>query len=252
MFKQNKWVTQNDHTIYQILSGRCNCYLLSNGKQAILVDTGVRSEWKKLYRAIMQICGQDISLEAVILTHTHFDHASNAQKLKEIFQTRVIVQQEEAAFLEKGISPIPSGTMLFTKTLVRLAGDRDLFFAKFMPCTGALVFDAYYDLEELGFNAYIIHTPGHSAGSSCVIINDEIALVGDTMVGIIAGIIFPPFADRSDLVLKSWEKLLATGCQVFLPAHGSSNNRDSLEKHYKIYAKRLETEDSNKPNLDIQ
>jgi glyoxylase-like metal-dependent hydrolase (beta-lactamase superfamily II) len=63
-----------------------------------------------------------------------------------------------------------------------------------------------------------------------VIVGDEIAIVGDTMVGTFPGKIFPPFADDVEGVVQSWGKLLETGCRLFLPAHGSGNSRELVEK----------------------
>jgi glyoxylase-like metal-dependent hydrolase (beta-lactamase superfamily II) len=43
-----------------------------------------------------------------------------------------------------------------------------------------------------------------------IIIDDEIAIVGDAMVGTIPDSIYPPFADDKKLLIKSWKKLLKT------------------------------------------
>ena len=52
--------------------------------------------------------------------------------------------------------------------------------------------DQYFDMKALGFNGYILHTPGHSPGSQSIIIDNEIALAGDSMFGI-----FPRFGISS-------------------------------------------------------
>ena len=36
-------------------------------------------------------------------------------------------------------------------------------------------------LEAYGINAYMLHTPGHTPGSSSLIVNDELAFVGDLL-----------------------------------------------------------------------
>ena len=65
-----------------------------------------------------------------------------------------------------------------------------------------------------------------------VIVDNEIALVGDAMIGKFPGSIFPPFADNVPVLVSSWGKLLRTGSLLFLPSHGTQNNRRLVEKCY--------------------
>jgi glyoxylase-like metal-dependent hydrolase (beta-lactamase superfamily II) len=44
--------------------------------------------------------------------------------------------------------------------------------------------------------------------------------------------IFPPFADDTEIMIKSWKKLLETNCKLFLPGHGKGISRELLEKQY--------------------
>lgn len=75
-----------------------------------------------------------------------------------------------------------------------------------------------------------IPTPGHTCGSVSLIVDGEIAVVGDAMVG--RRSIFPPFADDVPELVRSWQKLLDTGCGLFLPAHGRAKGRETLESSY--------------------
>jgi glyoxylase-like metal-dependent hydrolase (beta-lactamase superfamily II) len=128
------------------------------------------------------------------------------------------------------MSPLPAGTNLFTRTLMRRFGRKAGRKVKCEPCPADLIVDERFDLRPLGIGATILHTPGHSPGSISLIVDDEIAIVGDTMVGTFPGKIFPPFADDVKGVVQSWGKLLETGCRLFLPAHGSGNSRELVEK----------------------
>jgi len=105
-------------------------------------------------------------------------------------------------------------------------------FLKYDPCEPDLVIDSDYDLTEMGFNAYLTHTPGHTAGSVSLIVDDEIAVVGDTMFGVFSRSVFPPYADDKELMVKSWGKLLETKCSEFLPSHGTANSRSIVRKDY--------------------
>jgi glyoxylase-like metal-dependent hydrolase (beta-lactamase superfamily II) len=92
--------------------------------------------------------------------------------------------------------------------------------------------DNLLDLNDLGINACIMHTPGHTSGSISVIVDDEIAIVGDTMFGVFGGSVFPPFAENVLQMIQSWGKLLQTNCKVFIPSHGTANSRSLVEKDY--------------------
>jgi glyoxylase-like metal-dependent hydrolase (beta-lactamase superfamily II) len=69
------------------------------------------------------------------------------------------------------------------------------------------------------------------------VIDNEAAIVGDAMFGVFSGSVFPPFADDTRSMVKSWKKLLDTGCGIYLPAHGWERRRDVLERQYEKYRK---------------
>lgn len=102
--------------------------------------------------------------------------------------------------------------------------------ARFNCCQPDFLVDSVFRFDDNGLNAYLLHTPGHTVGSMSLIVDDEIALVGDAMFGIFPNSIFPPFADDVKNLVNSWGKLLATGCKIFLPAHGSGSERRLVKK----------------------
>jgi hydroxyacylglutathione hydrolase len=230
------WSTSDGNRIIQVLSGRSNVFLLTNGHSNILVDTGPQFMWNTLKKRLKKLQINRIGL--LILTHSHFDHAANAAKIKERYQAQVIIHQSEAQYLVKGDNIQPTGTNPFTKFLVRIFAEKFKSFALYQPCQYDFAVDNYFDLSNFGFNAYLMHTAGHTSGSISLIIDNEIALVGDTMFGIFKGTIFPPFASDISQMINSWGKLLNTDCKLFIPSHGSGNLRSLVEKDFK---KRIST-----------
>jgi hypothetical protein len=63
-------------------------------------------------------------------------------------------------------------------------------------------------------------------------VDNEIAIVGDCMFGVFKSSVFPPVAEDPKEMIKSWGKLLETGCQVFIPSHGSADKRLLVQKEY--------------------
>jgi hydroxyacylglutathione hydrolase len=225
------WTAKGGNRIIQILSGRSNVFLLTNGKINFLIDTSAGRLWNKLQRQLEK--AGIVQIHYLILTHAHFDHAANANRIKIKYGASVIVQQMEADYLAKGDNIIPQGTTSLTRLLVNLAGKRFFRYMKYEPCRADILVNNLLDLKGMGIDAFIMHTPGHTSGSVSVIVEDEIALVGDTMFGIFKGSVFPPYAENPDVMIQSWGKLLQTGCKVFIPSHGTANTRSLVEKDHR-------------------
>jgi glyoxylase-like metal-dependent hydrolase (beta-lactamase superfamily II) len=200
---------------------RCNCYLVTNGRFNVIVDTSVKSERNLLHKKIQKIPACDW----IFLTHAHFDHVGNAAFLQKQFSSKILISSDEKSFLTKGFSPISDGTNVLTKSLTSLVKNRKIF--RFEKVT-----ENIFTANELSYfdeiKTSVLKTPGHTCGSISFIIDDEIAIIGDTMVNF-AGNIFPPFADSCSELKKSWQILLDTGCKLFLPAHGKIVSRSVLQ-----------------------
>jgi hydroxyacylglutathione hydrolase len=65
-----------------------------------------------------------------------------------------------------------------------------------------------------------------------IVVDNEVALVGDTMFGVLKWSVFPPYANDVKQMVKSWGLLLDTNCPVFIPSHGSANGRPLVQKDY--------------------
>jgi hydroxyacylglutathione hydrolase len=230
--KYNTWNTKNGYQIIQILSGRSNVFLLTYGEKNILIDTGPKRLWKKLEKNLNNV--NIAHIDYLILTHSHFDHAGNAKKIKEKYSTQVIIHRSEASYLAAGDFVIPKGTIPITRLIVNMLAKRFAYRFKFEPCHHDILVDARFELNVFGLNAYILHTPGHTFGSMSVIIDDELALVGDAMFGIFKWSVFPPYAQDVKQMIYSWGKLLETNCATFIPSHGTANRRSLVLKEYNI------------------
>lgn len=212
------------------MAGRSNVFLVTDGGKHLLVDSGPGSRWKTLDRRLRRLgVGR---LEAVVLTHAHYDHAGNAARLQEKYEAGVIAHIAEGPFLARGENSAIGGTNALARLAVAGLGRLFARRARYGPCRPDIQVDPSFDLREFGFKAHALHTPGHTAGSLSVIVDDEIALVGDAMFGIFPRSVFPPYAADAGALVASWGKLLATKCRLFLPAHGSANPRQLVLNDY--------------------
>jgi hydroxyacylglutathione hydrolase len=224
------WETKSGYCIRLILPGRSNVFMLSGNGRNILIDGSAGYKWNKLNENLKSLNIKKI--DYLILTHTHFDHAANAARIKSEYGAKIMVNLREAILLERGENIMPKGTIFITRFIINYIAPFLSNMFNYEGCSTDTLVDNRFDLTELGFNAYVLHTPGHSPGSQSLIIEDEIALTGDAMFGIFSGSIFPPFADNEDEMIKSWGKLLETNCNIFLPSHGTSNSRILVMKEF--------------------
>ena len=235
------WTTSRGVQVKRILFGRCNCHLIRGENECLLVDCGGKRSRKKLRRRLARIGAGEESPLTLVLTHTHFDHAENAASLKRECNVRIIVHEMETANLKRGENPPIQGTLPLTRVLTWIL-NRSPRLEKRFRYTGVApdrTVSSETDLRTEGFPVTLMPTPGHSPGSMSVIIDNEIALVGDAAFGIFPGSAFPPFARDPRELIKSWQKLLDTGCSLFIPAHGLPRTRALLLRQYKKYSHKI-------------
>ncbi len=229
------WQTKSGTHIYQVLCGRSNSYLISTPKWNFLVDTGKKSAYKKLRQRIDSLNLGHSKIGGIILTHTHYDHCQNAYAIQLHNKCRIWIGWKETEYAIRGYSPLPKGTYRITKIISKLGnliGQRIFGFDPFIPDVFISV-DSFLMKDEL--NIRLILTEGHSIGSLSVVVDDEIALVGDAMIGTFKDSIFPPFAEDVNEMIESWGKLLETDCDTFLPGHGKEISRELLQSEYNKY-----------------
>lgn len=228
-----KWDTQSGQIVVQVINGRSNVFLIKSKNQNILVDTGVSGCRRKLKQRLKKLGVEH--LECLVLTHSHYDHIANAAWIKEEFNTRIIVHKSEAHYLKNSTMPVPSGTMFYSKFIIKLSGVFTPILPKVQHCEADILTEDTYDLHNFGFESVVVHTPGHTEGSQSIIVGREVALVGDTLFGVFRNTVMPPFADDPHRLMISWKRLIETGCRLFIPSHGRARDRHDVIESYNKY-----------------
>jgi glyoxylase-like metal-dependent hydrolase (beta-lactamase superfamily II) len=223
------------YNITPIHMGKSNAYLVSNPDLVFLIDTGSSKNIHNLEQALKQNNLQITDIDYIIVTHAHYDHVGHLAEIKEKSGAKVLSHRDEVVYLRKGYTLFPEGTMMPFNILSKAGNKLFSRSGRFTPVEPDIIIEEEYDLSKAELSVSIIHTPGHTSGSICVIINNESAIVGDTLFNLIPGTVYPPFANDEEDLIKSWEKLLSTGCSIFYPGHGKPF---SLEKFRKCFEKR--------------
>ena len=73
------------------------CFLLVDGGEAVMIDTGLFGEMPFIRRLVQRLGLTPQSVKAILLTHGHLDHAGNLARLKEWTGARVFAHRSEQA-----------------------------------------------------------------------------------------------------------------------------------------------------------
>jgi hydroxyacylglutathione hydrolase len=229
------WKTKNGTVIIRVLSERSNAYLVLKENMVILIDTGKTNAFQTLLENLVSLNLKIEDISFVILTHTHYDHCQSARKIKEKSNCQIIVSGKAADSVKNGYTKLPHGTFWITEFIAatgRLIGKSKFGYEPFQP---DILITGDYNLDVEGVSIKITETLGHSADSVSIIVDNEIAVVGDEMIGVFRNSVFPPFADDVLKMLASWYKLLETDCNIFLPGHGKEISRAVLQNEFEKY-----------------
>ena len=215
-----------------------SCYLIYRPDEAILVDCGKSGSEIKILEAIKGLGLEPGMLRLLVLTHSHFDHAGSAGRLKELTGCKVMIHRSEAERLSSGYSPIPAGTRWKAKLLVGLGRIFARRMMKFPDAKADLLVDDLFDLEAYGFPGRVIHTPGHTFGSMVVLLEGGELIAGDTLFGLENKQHFPPFAEELSALVSSWKHIHDLPVKTIYPAHGRHFSMESFLAEYESALKK--------------
>lgn len=142
----------------------------------VVVDTGLPGNQHRIMAKLRILGCTDVC--AIFITHAHMDHYGSAAALQRLTGAPIAIHRQDAAAMAKGV------------TLVRHGRGRGWLGVRFLraiapwvriPTVADWVLDDGQPLPIPGWQAAVVHTPGHSAGSSTLWVNQQLAFVGDLM-----------------------------------------------------------------------
>jgi glyoxylase-like metal-dependent hydrolase (beta-lactamase superfamily II) len=161
-----------------------NCYIVraKGSDRGVMVDPGEESE--RLIKALAEL--GIASLEAILITHTHFDHVGAVAQVAKATQAPVICPELETAVLANIMDYVPWPG-----------------FGPFESYEADRTVNGGEHLTLAGLEFEVIFTPGHSPGHVTYALDDEQALFsGD--------VLFEGSVGRVDLPGGDWATLLSS------------------------------------------
>lgn len=217
--------------IILVKMGKSNAYLIKTLKGFIMIDAGVDGKTNEVKKVLDTINADLAHIKLIIITHVHYDHVGSLYEIKNKSGAQVLVHENEKDDLMRGYTRFPKGTMMFSKIVSTSVNQFSR--AIFKPVEPDITIKDVWHLDDYGIEGKVIHTPGHTKGSLCVIIKGKYCFTGDTMTNIFPNTVYPPFANDEALLLKSWAKIKNHGCEKYFPGHGKVFDKAKFEDSYK-------------------
>ena len=140
-----------------------NTYIVENDGRCVIIDPGYEADTIAFF-----LHKHSLTADAIFLTHGHFDHVGAVKQLVEKLSCPVYVHSAELSMPKM----FTAGEIYYTHTYGE--GDR---------------------IQAAGLSFRVLHTPGHTPGSVCLIAED-VLFSGDTL--------FAGSCGRTDLPGGDW------------------------------------------------
>ena len=177
-----------------------NTYLLANDTEAVVIDPGYEAD-----TILDALAGK--TLKAILLTHGHFDHVGAVKELVAETGCEVYIHAAESSMPPM----VTAGPLYFTHT-----------------------YDEGDTVSPIaGLELTVLHTPGHTPGSVCLLMGNEM-FSGDTLFACSFGRTDLPGGDPRKM-MESLRRLASLQGNFFIhPGHGGSTTLDA-EKRFNPY-----------------
>ncbi len=187
----------------------CNSYLITCKDYAYVVDPGIDAKIIK-----NELAKRNLPLKAVLLTHCHYDHSACVKELQDA-GAKVYMHRDEEQLLKRG----GHCAMMFMQPF-------DEFTPDVLLNDGDVI---EFDDKQIK----VVHTPGHTIGGVCYIL-DDVIFSGDTVFCMSIGRSDLPSGNGAQL-LKSVKKILEYSGKKIYSGHDEETSVE-FEREHNPYA----------------
>ncbi len=227
-----------DYEIIRLDLQGVNSYLVKTNKGLILVDTGGHLILDKQFDNRRDIliglldkygCTPE-NLQLIVLTHGDNDHATNALHISKKYQAKIAMHKSDISLVQKPNideamksfnyrSPIFKIVFALMKTKIKKLMQKTI--EDFEPFTPDILLSNGDSLIDYGFDAKIIHIPGHTDGSIVILAKNGELIASDIFANIKKPELAPNAYDFK-LLKQGAEKLKSMNVTTVFPGHGDA------------------------------
>ena len=201
--------------VVRVVSGflDTNTYLLEEDGHLLIIDLSD-------YADLLEKCRNAASV-TVLLTHEHFDHISGLERLRDVCASSCVVIAGKTC--SERIQDTKANLSAYADVLAELGGKQIPEHWSPFACKAAdITFENQYTFRWMGHAVEMFSTPGHSAGSCCIVV-DDLLFVGDTVLENNLMVKFPGSSKKlyrsvTAPLLEKW--LLGNRIFCVYPGHG--------------------------------
>ena len=215
-------------TITPVSLMHSTCYLMNIEEGYLLVDTGLPGTLGKFTGKLKKI-GVDMSqIKYIFITHHHSDHVGLVNDIQVESNARLILHKNAVKYLKRGVSVVGKPANFIAAVMSKifsLLGNSS--YPPIIPKDNDIIIDGDDDrvLRDLGIEAKILYTPGHTDDSISILLDDGTLIGGDAPN--------PLFIENAAEVERSLKKMLEEGTKRILPTHGPPFDAEKIREKFR-------------------
>jgi hydroxyacylglutathione hydrolase len=200
--------------VHPLTLGFVQAYLIETPDALFLVDCGMPGQEKRILPVIQRLGRQDLKL--IFITHAHTDHTGSAAALKRLTGAQVAIHRLDAQALRTATMPARRRSWLLRQVMGLVTR-----LVRLQPVEPDLVLEDGDSLERYGLPGAVVHTPGHSPGSCCLVLEDGRGFLGDLVSTTRQPHLQHQIVDDWGQLQASYQRLRGLGLKQAYVGHGS-------------------------------
>lgn len=203
--------------IYSLSLGLSSAYLVQGDAGTVLIDAGMPGQQETILRRLRARGCDDLRL--IWISHAHLDHYGSAAALHRLTGVPVAIHAADAPAMAGG------------ETHLGTARGRGRLLSRLMPWIERAVRPQGIEanllladgdtLDAYGIPARVLHTPGHTPGSCCLLVAEGALFCGDLLSTAGAPHLQHLYAADWAQLAASFQRLQGLSVERAYPGHGT-------------------------------
>lgn len=205
--------------LWQVPLGPVNAYLADDGREVVVVDTGLPGSAPKIEAALGELGRKASDIRSIVLTHCHPDHAGSAAALRRLTGAAIYMHEEDAVLLRRGVglrgmTPAPGVPGIIWRLFVRRQAEN-------AQVEAAEVEAQLVDGGGAPGGFRVVHVPGHCAGQVALHSPEHggVLIAADAAANQMGLGLCPAYEDL-EVGRRSLQRLAALDFEVAVFGHG--------------------------------